>query len=146
MSEPDRIWTHLALWVSDLDTSVDFYRKYAGMAILADRTEPSGTRVAWLADKDGRLALVLLAPNRMPLRRKFLIALMRRIRPPSHIGVECSSQDKVRSLCDLARSDGILRNGPRQFGGEIGFAGFIADPDGNDLELSHGQNVGRYLT
>lgn len=146
MNEPGRVWTHLALWVSDLDASVEFYCKYAGMTVLTERTESSGSRVAWLADKHGHLVLVLFGPYRMPLRKRLFIALMRRMRPPAHIGVECSSEDEVRRLSGLARDEGILRKGPAQFGGEIGFAGFISDPDGNDLELSHGQNVGKYIS
>jgi catechol 2,3-dioxygenase-like lactoylglutathione lyase family enzyme len=137
--------THLALWVSDIDASIEFYLKYAGMSVLTQRQEKTGSRVAWISDDTQRLVLVLLEPFRMPLRKRFMIALMRRIRPPAHIGVECTTRDEIQQLCDMARSEGVLRKPPVDRGGSIGFVGFISDPDGNDLELSFGQNTREYL-
>ena len=143
--KPTAELTHLALWVSDLDASIEFYRKFAGMSVQTQRREETGTRVAWISDAAQRLILVLIGPYRMPLRRRFLIALMRRSRPPAHIGVECSSRDEIRQLCDMARAEGILRVPATERGGSTGFIGIIADPDGNDLELSFGQNTREYL-
>lgn len=137
--------THLALWVSDIDKSLDFYDRYAGMTVQTQREEKTGSRVAWITDGHKRLILVLFCPRRMPLRKRLLIALMRRIRPPAHIGVECSSRNEVSRLSDLAGEEGVLRVPASDRGGSIGFAAIISDPDGNDLEISFGQNTRDYL-
>jgi lactoylglutathione lyase len=138
--------THFAIWVSDLDASMAFYRDYAGMNVLNERRERSGTRAAWMADDQQRLILALLAPQRLPLAKRLGIELARRIGPPSHIGVECSSREEIERRCELARGQGILRKAAAERGGSTGYVGIIADPDGNDLELSFGQNTRDHLT
>lgn len=138
--------THLALWATDLDASVAFYREFASMSVAAERREPSGTRVAWIADEHQRVILALLSPRRLPWRKRLGISFARRFGPPSHIGVECASRDRIVDLCDRARARGILRKAPSDRGGEAGFVGIIADPDGNDLELSFGQNTRSVLS
>jgi len=145
VDEPDFEFTHFAIWAGDLDASIAFYRKYAGMSVLSERSERSGTRVAWMADDHQRLILALLAPRRLPLAKRLGIALARRIGPPSHIGVECSSREEIQRLCELGRAEGILRKAAAERGGSTGFVGIIADPDGNDLELSFGQNTRDHL-
>ena len=132
--------THLAIWVADVKASIKFYETYAGMSILKERIEPSGTRVAWMTDDHKRLILGLLCPRRMPLAKRLGIALARLLGPPFHIGVECSSREVIERRCETARAARILRKAPRERGGNTGYVGIIADPDGNDLELSFGQN------
>lgn len=145
MDSIDFEFTHLAIWAHDLDASIAFYRKYAGMTVLTERTERSGARVAWMADVHQRSVLAMLSPKRLPIRKRIGIALARWIGPPSHIGVECSSSEEIERLCEEARSEGILRKPAAFRGGNIGFVGIIADPDGNDLELSFGQNTRDHL-
>ena len=54
-------FTHCALHVRDLDTSIDFYRSYCGLEVVKRHSEGDG-RVAWLASpgEEGNFVLVLL--------------------------------------------------------------------------------------
>ena len=51
--------THVALPVQDLDTSLDFYDRYARMKVVHTRADPhSQTRVAWISDLTRPFVLV----------------------------------------------------------------------------------------
>jgi hypothetical protein len=45
-------------------------------------------------------------------------------------------------LCDQARAEGRLKSGPSDNGCPVGYWAFVADPDGNNLEVSYGQEIG----
>ncbi|MSE18766.1 VOC family protein, partial [Pantoea agglomerans] len=58
----DTGFTHLALQVRDLEKSVDFYQRYAGMQVIHQRKPgiPEAQKVAWLSDLTRPFALVLV--------------------------------------------------------------------------------------
>ena len=60
----------------------------------------------------------------------------------SHLGVGCETRAEVDRRCGLARDEGRTVLGPHDSGPPVGYWAFITDPDGNNLELSHGQEVG----
>ncbi len=60
----------------------------------------------------------------------------------SHLGVGCETRQEVERRCELARGEGRTVLGPLDSGPPVGYWAFITDPDGNNLELSHGQEVG----
>jgi hypothetical protein len=45
-------------------------------------------------------------------------------------------------LCDKARQEGVLLEGPKDAGYPIGYWAFLRGPDGHTLELSYGQEIG----
>ena len=45
-------------------------------------------------------------------------------------------------MCAASRAEGRLRSGPTDTGYPVGYWAYIADPDGNNLEVSYGQDVG----
>ena len=53
--------THVALPVTDLSASLDFYGRYARMQVVHRRTDAdSGTSVAWISDLTRPFVLVLI--------------------------------------------------------------------------------------
>jgi catechol 2,3-dioxygenase-like lactoylglutathione lyase family enzyme len=60
----------------------------------------------------------------------------------AHLGVGCESRAEVDRLCEQARSEGRLKLGPVDSGHPVGYWAFIEDPDGHNLEISYGQEVG----
>lgn len=128
---PDVGLTHVALGVRDAEASVEFYRRYAGLHVVHDRAG-DGQRVVWLGD----------------LRRTFVVVLIEsadigpRLDGFAHLGVGCDSREEVDRLCAAARAEGRLAAGPKDAGPPVGYWAFLRDPDGHNLELSYGQEVG----
>jgi predicted lactoylglutathione lyase len=60
----------------------------------------------------------------------------------SHLGVGCESRAEVDRQCAAAAAEGRVVLGPFDSGPPVGYWGMIRDPDGHNLELSYGQEVG----
>ncbi len=128
--------THVALPVTDLDRSLEFYDKYARMKVVHDRIDPdTGTRVAWLADGTRPFAIVLIETGEVP---KPLV-------PIAHLGVSCTSRAEVDRLAAEAHEEGRPVWGPTDSPYPVGYWALISDPDHHTLEVSHGQEVGRVV-
>ena len=59
--------THVALTVTDLDASLDFYRTFGNLHVVHQRTSTSdpSCRVAWISDKLRPFVIVLLEVDRV---------------------------------------------------------------------------------
>jgi len=124
--------THIALPVSDLDRSIDFYERYASMQVVQRRIDPPrGRGVAWLSDLTRPFVVVLIA---VPEATGCLTGW-------AHLGVGVASREDIDRLADSARSEGHAVNGPNDSGRPVGYWAFIEDPDGNNLEISFGQDI-----
>ncbi len=125
--------THVALRTMDMDASVSFYERYAGLARVHER-EDEGIRVVWLSHKavDPDLVIVLLE---MPHERV--------LEPGAcdHLGFAVESRDEVDRLAELARAEGILKLEPLDAGKVVGYITMVRDPSGNTCEFSHGQAI-----
>ena len=124
--------THIALPVHDIDVSIDFYARYAGMEVVHRRDDPGGNRVAWVSD----------------LTRPFVVVLIETARsypslgdPFSHLGIALASRDAVDRVCELARAEDRAVHGPVDSGPPVGYWAYVVDPDGHNLEVSFGQEV-----
>ena len=125
--------THVALPVTDVERSVAFYAKYAGMQVVHRRTDTSvGNTVVWLSDGTRPFVIVLIeaAEVRSPLV------------PIAHLGVGCASRAEVERLVGEAQREGRPTIGPIDAAYPVGYFALISDPDHHTLELSHGQEVG----
>ncbi|MDK9364503.1 MULTISPECIES: VOC family protein [Lelliottia] len=135
MKEVDVGFTHVAFVVRDLDKSIDFYHRYAGMDVVHKREPdvPEAREVAWLSDRTRPFALVLVQAD---------VVADTPLGNFGHLGVACASIEEIDQKVEMARSEGVLRKEPVQAGDPVGYFVFFADPDGNTLELSYGQRVG----
>lgn len=123
--------THVALPVADLDRSIKFYADYAGMQVVHRRHEPGGSPVAWISDRTRPFVVVLIEcddPHRLG--------------GWSHLGVGLASRALVDEAAGRARDEGRAVDGPHDSGPPVGYWVFVTDPDGHQLELAHGQEVG----
>jgi catechol 2,3-dioxygenase-like lactoylglutathione lyase family enzyme len=125
--------THVALTVADADRSIEFYASYAGMSVVHRRLDPdTGRSVVWLSD----------------LTRPFVVVLIEAdpLSPPlggfNHLGVGVDSRAEVDRLIALALDEGREVLGPNDHGYPVGYWALVVDPDGHNLELSYGQEVG----
>lgn len=125
--------THIALPVSNIQQSIQFYTTYANMQVVHQRTDvDTGVGVVWLSDRTRPFAIVLIQTETVhPI-----------LSPVAHLGVGCRSREEMDSLCNKARQMGVLVKEPQDSGYPVGYWAFLSDPDGHTLELSYGQEIG----
>jgi catechol 2,3-dioxygenase-like lactoylglutathione lyase family enzyme len=125
--------THIALPVSDIESSIKFYAMYAGMEVIHRRLDAeTGVAVVWLCDRTRPFAIVLIQTG----------SVQTVLSPLAHLGVGCKSREDMDALCARAEQEGVLLQAPQDSGYPIGYWAFLCDPDGHTLELSHGQEIG----
>jgi catechol 2,3-dioxygenase-like lactoylglutathione lyase family enzyme len=125
-------FTHVALPVTDPAASVAFYERFADMKVVHRRTDAvTGMSVAWVSDLTRPFVVVLVQVERVDGGLSGF----------AHLGVACASREEVDRRCATARADGRSCSGPVDSGPPVGYWAFIVDPDGHNLELSHGQEV-----
>jgi catechol 2,3-dioxygenase-like lactoylglutathione lyase family enzyme len=128
----DRGLTHVALPVTDLDASLSFYEKYAGLRVVHQRRDAAtGDRVAWISDGTRPFVVVLIEAKEV---RHALL-------PIAHLGVGCASREEVDRLAAEGRREGRAVWGPTDSGYPVGYWALLADPDHHTLELAYGQEV-----
>jgi catechol 2,3-dioxygenase-like lactoylglutathione lyase family enzyme len=125
--------THIALPVTDVDRSTEFYAQYAGMQVVHRRIDAeTGVAVVWLSDRTRPFVIVLIQTA----------SVQTVLSPLAHLGVGCKSREVMDAFCEQARQAGILLQEPQDSGYPIGYWAFLRDPDGHTLELSYGQEIG----
>lgn len=126
-------FSHVALHVSDVDRSVEFYRRWAGLEVVDRLEDPkSGAKAARLADPRRQDAFIVALAQHGEVSHQ--LAGM------GHLGVGCVDRAEVDRLSKEAEAEGCLRSGPTDSGFPLGYWCFLVDPDGHQLELSFGQN------
>jgi catechol 2,3-dioxygenase-like lactoylglutathione lyase family enzyme len=125
--------THIALPVTDIDRSIEFYATYAQMQTIHRRVDAaSGVAVVWLSDLTRPFAIVLIQTG----------AVETVLSPIAHLGVGCKSREDLDALCARAKQEDVLIQAQQDSGYPIGYWAFLRDPDGHTLELSYGQEIG----
>jgi len=125
--------THVALPITDVETSIDFYGRYADMDVVhRRRDDDTGTTVVWLSDHTRPFVIVLIEQA----------VVSHALGGFAHLGVACDTRAEVDRRCARARAEGLDVFGPTDSGEPVGYWAIVADPDGHNLELSHGQEVG----
>ncbi len=124
--------THVALMIVDAERSIDFYDRYAGMQVVHRRADPDTAHtVVWLSDLTRPFVIVLIETDPVSRLAGF-----------NHLGVACESREAVDRLCAQAGAEDRDVLGPFDHPPPVGYWAIIPDPDGHNLELSYGQEVG----
>ena len=128
----DQGFTHVALPIADAERSIAFYERFADMTVVHRRVDPtSGAEVVWLSDLTRPFVVVLIETD-----------VTHRLGGFAHLGIGCGSRDDVDRLCARAHEEGRNVSGPYDSGPPVGYWAIVTDPDGHNLELSYGQEVG----
>lgn len=127
---PDIGFTHVALAVASVPTSVAFYERYTHLRVVHRRAD-GGAQVVWLSD--GHRPFVLVLAEGQPTETP--------IGPFGHLGIGCPNRGEVDRLAALADGAGCLVKTPQESGYPVGYWALLRDPDGNTVELSYGQEV-----
>jgi lactoylglutathione lyase len=138
-------WTHVALPVSDLDRSIEFYTSVTPLVLVAKNDDSNG-RGAWLSNEDQvDSPFVLVLAEFIPeVGERFGIQPGEKVptlAPFAHLGIELPNREDVDAVADRARAAGALRWEPMDMAAHIGYICAVNDPDGNTIEFSHNQKV-----
>ena len=134
-------WTHIALRVSDIDASIEFYERYTPLELLARRQDDDGYG-AWLGHRDQHESpFILVLAQFLPERDPFAPAPIATLAPFSHLGIELPNRSDVDELAARAEAEGCLSMPATQMPDPIGYVCFVNDPDGNIVEFSFDQGV-----
>lgn len=133
MSNFDLGLSHVALPVTDLGASIEFYRRFARLEVVHRRSGDDGAEVAWLSDLSRPFALVLI--------QRSAGAGQGRLGGWAHLGFGCVSNDDVDRRLSEAVDAGHSIIGPCDDGDPVGYWGIVIDPDGHNVEFSHGQRI-----
>jgi catechol 2,3-dioxygenase-like lactoylglutathione lyase family enzyme len=125
--------THVALFCRDIEASVRFYSSQVGLHEVHRRAD-DGTTVVWMAEqgRDHDFVTVLLG-----------------IKPPggagsfAHFGYAVGSRGEVDAAAKRGHESGIDVQGPVEGGPVVGYYCLLRDPDGNWVEFSYGQSLGK---
>ena len=143
-------WTHVALPVTDLEASIEFYTTVTPLVIVTRNVDDNG-RGVWLSNKnqvDSPFVLVL-AEFKPEIGKNFGIEPGQKattLAPFAHLGIELPRREDVDAVAEKARAVGALEWEPRDMAAHIGYICAVKDPDGNTVEFSHNQKVFSTIT
>ena len=136
----------MALHVRSLQASIAFYERYTSLRVIDRHSDASSTgmEVVWLSDRpvDDENAFVLVLQEGTP-RSIPGAAPQPPLGPISHFGFSLPSRDSVDAMAAAAKNAGLLQFGPTFLNPYAGYLCIVRDPDGHNVEFSHGQSLGR---
>ena len=126
--------THIAIFAHDLERTIDFYRRYAELIEVHRRTEHKVT-VVWMAEegREHQFVTVLIGVPHTDVVDPA---------PLAHIGYAVGRRAEVDRLAKMAAREGVLSAPPTDGGKIVGYYCIVADPEGNSVEFSYGQDLG----
>lgn len=138
---PAARWTHVALRVSDIDATIDWYTDFTPLELI-DRREDDAGYGAWLGmpGKTNNPFLLVVAQF-FPDKDPFASAPIATLAPFAHLGIELVSKDAVDQTAAKATDAGCLAMPPTMMPPPIGYITMLNDPDGNTIEFSWDQGI-----
>ncbi len=138
-------WTHVALPVTDLDKSIEFYTTVTPLVIVRRNLDENG-RGVWLSNP-GQVEtpfVLVLAEFYPEIGARYGVTPGEKapiLTPFAHIGIELPNREDVDAVAEKARAVGALRWEPKDMAAHVGYICAVDDPDGNTIEFSHNQLV-----
>lgn len=138
-------WTHIALPVSDIEKSIEFYTSLTPLVVVARNSDGAGDG-AWLSNEGEADSPFVLVLNEFYAEGRERYGLTEGepipiLQPFAHIGIELPTREEVDAAAERARQMGVLHWEPRQMAAHIGYICAAKDPDGNVVEFSFDQKV-----
>lgn len=133
-------WTHIALPVRDIETSIEWYTSHTPLEVIARRHDDVGEST-WLADPatvGAPMVLVLVSID--AARSEPPVATMSPA-PFAHIGIELPTRADVDAIAARGEAEDCLAWGAIELPPPIGYVCGLRDPDGNNVEFSYDQRV-----
>ncbi len=136
-------WTHIALRVTDMDSTLSWYTKFTPMELLDEREDQTG-RGAWLGMPEPDNPFILVLAQFSPELDPFKGIPKATLAPFAHLGIEMPTQHDVDAIAEQGSEAGCLAMPPTMMPPPIGYICMLRDPDGNMVEFSWDQGV--YVT
>lgn len=134
-------WTHIALRVSDIDSSIAWYQEFTPLELLEKRQDDMGFG-AWLGEPDSaERPFILVLAQFLPATDPYVDFPKEVLTPFAHLGIELASREALDDDAAAAEAAGCLAMAPTQMPAPIGYVCMLRDPDGNMIELSYDQGV-----
>ncbi len=130
-------WTHVALPVGDLDSSIVWYEQFTPLQLIQRRADDAG-QSAWLGHAASTVhpfVLVLVDFNEHHGGKQ------PKLFPFAHLGMEMPERADVDAIAAKAAAAGCLEREPIDLPQPVGYVCMLRDPDGNIVEFSHDQRV-----
>ncbi len=138
---PKARWTHVALRVTDMDATIDWYTTHTPLKVIDRRTDSDG-HGAWLGHDDSPDSpFLLVVAQFFPESDPFKDTPIAKLAPFAHLGIELTSRAELEEAAAVAEKAGCLAMPPTDMPPPIGYICMISDPDGNMVELSYDQGV-----
>src|SRR6056297_951113 len=134
-------WTHMALRVTDIRATIDWYLEFTDVQVLDQREDEAGYG-AWLGHPDsGEFPFVLVLAQFHPHTDPFAGSPIAKLAPFNHIGIEVPVKQDVDDIAARAADAGCLAMPAKLMPPPIGYICMLEDPDGNLVEFSYDQGV-----
>lgn len=138
---PEPRWTHIALRVTDISATIDWFTSFTPL-VLIDRREDDAGYGAWLGmPGETNNPFILVLAQFFPDKDPFASAPMATLAPFAHLGMELPTKNAIDEIAERASAAGCLAMPPTMMPPPIGYITMLKDPDGNTIEFSWDQGV-----
>ena len=120
---------HIAIWVSDLETTREFYEKYFNVKSNVKYVNPvKGFSSYFLSFEDGA-RIEIMHKEGLDVKKDDCLGL-------AHFAISLGSKERVDELTKQLRVDGFTVEGEPRTTGDGYYESVIKDPAGNLIELT----------